>query len=135
MTTPTYCYATDDEGPYVGEYATREEALADGVAEALDEEKATVYTARNGGVARASQYLSAHAVDNLLDALIDQAGDDGAETADTGWLENVTRDQEAALHARLAELVDSWCDEHGHTPKFWHVEDVQEHVVPAEATP
>lgn len=50
MTTPTYCYSTDEEDCFVGHYATREEALGAGCETALDEQRATVWTGIVSGV-------------------------------------------------------------------------------------
>lgn len=129
----TYCYSADEEDCFVGSYATREEALTVGIDVARDEEHASVFTARCGAAARASRYLNTNAIDNLIDALIDSASDAGAESACPDWLGKVTRDQKDDLQDRVAAAVDMWAEQHGHTPNFWHVEDVQEHAVRAEA--
>ena len=60
-----------------------------------------------------------------LDSIVNSAYDEGGEYAD-GYLEDVTKEQEADLDKRIAETVNKWADDYGLQPNFYRVANVKE---------
>jgi len=60
-----------------------------------------------------------------LDAITNTAHDEGGEYSD-GYLDQVTKEQEADLDKRIADVVNQWADDHGLQPNFFRVKNVKE---------
>lgn len=140
-----YCYSTDKE-LFQGDFATREEALAEGLD---DGEGVTVWTGESVPI-RCGDLLTPYAVENLLESIVDMAFEAcGEEVTDDflkgpdfpakyrkGTPERAKAEERTAAHKkaledlreRIGAAVDAWADDHGEQPKFWRVRDVREHA-------
>jgi len=89
----------------------------------------TVYTGRC--VKRRPSFYLGDAAEILLDRAREAAYEDTGEHSD-GWLDVVTKEQQAALDLAVSAVFDAWCANNKHDPMFYGVADVQEHEVEAK---
>jgi hypothetical protein len=124
----TFCFSTDNEF-FSGSATSREDALADAINENDPESGRVVYT----GIS--VPYSIREFIPNgehIIDAMRDRACDEADEFAD-GWLDTVTKEQEAELHALMIQAVEGWADKNNLNPTFYRVRDIEEHQIPAVA--
>ena len=108
-----------EEGNYYGDFATREEAVAEGIAEG----GGGFYV----GQARAPKPLSRGVfAESIIESAIETLEDDwGFEFVNFEF--EPTPDQIADLQTRMRSLVDQWVKSNGLTPD-WFVIDKAEYV-------
>jgi hypothetical protein len=130
-----YCYSLNEED-YENGGGTREEALAEAIVAVADRtgtcehssftpaEVTTVYTARC--IKRPPSYYIRDYAERMVEHAQEAAYEAVGDHAES-WLHGVTKEQQAALDVLLQEVFDTWCEQTGHEPSFYGVEDVQEH--------
>jgi hypothetical protein len=112
-----YSWSTNEEY-YSGDFATREEAIQDSNVEP----GCVVYTGLN---VYHQPYVD---VDSFIEQLKCSADDEAGEFSES-WLERVEKENEEKLQKELQGVLDKWLNDTNNEPAFWHVEEVQEHVV------
>ena len=113
-----FSYSHDEEN-YHGEFATREEALAEGRASGRVD--ATVWTGRSVPPTQPEEWWEA---EDWLE-LVSCQDSYSLDCAD-GWDES-TKEQRRELESLVRPIMAAWLDRHGLRPRFWLVEDVIEH--------
>ena len=73
----------------------------------------------------AIKYKAGDFSNGLLNYIVESAYGCGEEYSD-GYLDEVTKEQEAELDNRIADAVNQWADEHGFQPKFGRVDNIKE---------
>lgn len=135
-----FCHSEHEEGPYGGEFDTRDEAIQDGLSE-YDE---GFYT---GEVHRRTIgfYLDQRDIENMLESMAERAAEDCGEVADD-WLSDPYIDWKMPLAERTALVIkihdekkeslaslltdfraalEKWATNNGNQPRFWHVDNVE----------
>ena len=108
-------YSTNEE-LYSGECDTKEEAIAEAIAESEDS-----YTLHVG------QYKAVRPEINGYQ-ICEQVGEHAYEQCGEvciDWLGYVPKEQEQLLTKRLTDVFYDWCKEFGYTPNFFGVENVE----------
>jgi len=122
----SYSYSFNEES-YTGQFDTREGAIKEAMA-TIDEGRTAFWTGSN----REPEFdLRALDGDLIIEGLQDSEDDLMIEQAD-GW-PNATSAQVDDLTATLRAAFNQWVSRHELEPKFWLVENVQEHQVGAKA--
>lgn len=119
-----YSYSTDEER-YVGEYGSREEAAAAAFA---DTECEGCWTGRITPISLSRLLPSGY---QIVDIMQDHAYDEVGLDASEDWLDSVTKDDEKELEKEVGAVIERWLERHKNLPRFWSVEDTQEHRRPS----
>lgn len=122
-----FCYSINDENFTGTDCTTREEAIAEAVDTYDLEPGAKVQTGRCVPYGEDAFLPSA---EWILDRMAETAYDEGGDASD-GWLDAVPKDQKDELEAEVHRVIIAWLKKHNRAPYFFHVADVQEHVVTA----
>jgi hypothetical protein len=117
-----YAFSHDGER-FDGSFATREEALHNGIAD--DPTRGKVWT----GVQCSFDVRVEPS--SVLDQLAGEAEDFAGEFAE-GWLHRVPKAEEAELGDMLTSAFVAWMEKHGHAPTFYGIGAVEEHAVEAQ---
>lgn len=64
-------------------------------------------------------------VGSILDDITNTAYDEGGEYSED-YLADVTKEEEADLNKRVADVVNQWADDYGYQPKFYRVDNAKE---------
>lgn len=116
----TFSVSADRES-FVGEYPSREAAIANAWSELDIQPGQTFYTAQN--------YVPVVTVNEcqFLDDVTQSALDDCGDAAQ-GWLADVTMSERHDLGKLLASAFGAWLRMRGKEPKFFRCENIEEHV-------
>jgi hypothetical protein len=122
-----YAYSLNG-GQFRGSYTTREEALADAIADARQRDDApqTVYVGRR---VPADAKASGHArmvLSNMAARAREEFGDMGSP-----YLSGLSKQQVESLDQALEQTIRSWLDSNGLTPTFFKVEAIGQYSVPS----
>jgi hypothetical protein len=120
-----FAYSVNGEH-YRGVYATREEALAEALAEArrCDDSPPMVYVARRvPGDAMASGHARA-----VIGNISSRAREEFGDTA-SSYLTGVSRPQVEKLDKALTAAIESWLGANGLSPTFFTYEAISSHPV------
>lgn len=112
------CYSTNNED---FNYTELEDAIRD----AFDNPEIVVGSEVSIFEGDAIKWKAGELTGFTLDSIVSTACDEGGEYAD-GYLEDVTKEQEADLDKRIAETVNKWADDYGLQPNFYRVTNVAE---------
>lgn len=114
-----YSWSVNEEN-YQGEFATREEAVEEGIDDVdCDEgQQATIWTGRNVPFEPSPDWLGSIVIEHISENGFEECGD-----AATDWYDRITPEQKIALGKLIVEAVERICP-----VQFWHVEDVQKHT-------
>lgn len=112
-----------DRERFVGEYKTREEAIANAWNELDIQRGATFYTAQNLAPVVTID------TDRFIEDVAQTASDDCGDVAD-GWLADVSKEEERELGKRLAVVFEDWLKATDNVPKFFRCENIEEHRLP-----
>ena len=127
-----FAYSLNEEN-YHGKYDTREEAITAAI---LDEDAAladevklvlgqSIWTGKC--VERtASNYFSS--INQILEDMQERSYDEIGEWCDN-WLKGITDQQIEELSSDLVTIIDAWATKHVLHPKFYLIENIQEHVL------
>jgi hypothetical protein len=115
-----FSYSFNQEN-YHGDFETREEAIAEAEAEAVHGGATRFWTGEQVKPWQPEDIWEAY--DWLEDVSCqDEYSIDAAE----GWDES-TKEQREELEAEVRKVMAAWLDRHDLRPKFWLIENVQEH--------
>jgi len=117
-----------DEERYHGEFATREAALEEAAAEYPEQE--AFWT---GLIVRPNVKAWLPDVDHQIEAMQERAWEEAGEISET-FMEDVTKDQRKELQAEMDAVMLAWMARHNLEPRFWLVEQVEEHEMPQVGT-
>lgn len=117
-----FSYSFDEES-YYGAFDTRERAAAEATAEGKTEGGRRFFTARNVPPAQPEEFWHA---DDWLERVSEQ--DEYAMDCAEDW-DQSNADQHAELEAEVRAVMAAWLDRHKLRPRFYTVEDVQEHQI------
>jgi hypothetical protein len=134
----SYCWSTDGER-YQGDENSREDALAEAVAETIHDEYGPEDADERGNVewpfytavavpVSAGETLGRWAAENMLEGMQDGACDHAGEAAED-WTRHISKQAKDALQAKLVAVVDQWATEYGAQPVFYGVKKRKEHHV------
>jgi hypothetical protein len=126
-----WCISSNDEHGFHGDYATREEAIADA---ANDLGLAPGDAFYLGQASIPTPAAASPCAENIIDNAICEAGDNYGEAAED-WLAIVGKEETADLQRRLNAAWEEWLRAHGLEAHFWTIDDVETAVVPEKATP
>lgn len=110
-----------DEEHYHGEFETREGAIEEAKSEGLKR----FWTGENVRPDPTDFIDGSDVIERIV--CQDEFTGDWAD----GWPE-ATKEQEAELTGMLRAAFNLWMEKHGLGPKFWNVENVQEHTIEQE---
>ena len=110
---------------YHGDFATREDALHEAIAEESLAPGSKVYTGLK--ITRTADSY-APTGDAIVESMAEAAYDDFAEHVED-W-PRCTDEQTAELGAAIKEVVRAWAEKHSHKPSWFTVCNEQEHIVP-----
>ncbi|KAF1006741.1 MAG: hypothetical protein GAK28_02417 [Luteibacter sp.] len=120
-----YGYSLDGE-TFHGRYATRAEALAEGIKAAIEDERDTVTTGRHDAPPHTSEFMPD--IDDILEHMAQKASDDydGEDWPDVG------KDDVMEARQQLEAALDAFANAvHAVSPPCFHyVVDEQTHDVP-----
>jgi len=126
MSTKRYAYSVDEER-FEGDFASREDALAEARADYDREPCRTIYT---GVLAPAKPVrFGEYDVDMLIERKQEQAYEEVGECSD-GW-PTATTDQVDDLRKRLDEVFQAWLTETGQHPTWFNIVETQAHEAPS----
>lgn len=112
------CYSTNNEDFNYDE-------LDDAVQSALDDPSVNVGDVVTVYEGDAVAWKAGDFTGFTLDHISNAAYDEGGEYAED-YLSDVSKEQEADLDKRVADVVNQWADDHGLQPNFYQVKNVQE---------
>ena len=119
----TYYVTNDEEHWSTGPYDTREEAIAAGPAEFDLKPGQKLWTGADCGVVDTYGPYSDRVIEDAQERAFDENGD-CAEM----WLDGVTAEQHDELDKALDEVWEAWLDKHGLRPKWFLIDNIEEHV-------
>ena len=115
-----YSYSTDGE-MFHGLCASKEEAIEEGSADSIDSEDIYIGEAVEKTI---GAYLTNSHVANLLDSIIENAGEECGE-ATKGWL-RLPKEELNNLTCQIQAVLEEWATQSGYQPNFYHVENVEQ---------
>lgn len=119
----TYYVTNDEERWSVGPYDTREEAIAAGPVE-FDLKPGEKYWT---GESNATVDTFGPVADRVIEDAQERAFDDVGDLSET-YLDSVTPADINELDAELERAWEAWLDKHNLRPKWYTVDEVQEHT-------
>lgn len=120
-----YAYSFDRE-TFTGQFATRSEALNEGIAKArqLSDPPSEIYVAlKISGDPQAVGHAQ-----SVLQKMFDRAR--AASDNAARYLQDVSEQSEAELDAMLEQTILAWLKKHDRMPSFYTVEAISEHPLP-----
>lgn len=111
------CYSTNNED---FNYSEMDDAISD----AIDDPTINVGDIVTVYEGDAVMWKAGEFTGFMLDAISNCAADEAGEYSDD-W-PNCTKEQEADLDKRIADVVNQWANDHGLQPNFYRVQNVKE---------
>lgn len=120
-----YCYSWNGEDFNSGTFDSVQEALADAAVE-NDGEYFLVYVGEASRPSNSMFFPDAHV---LIEQMYEQAGDYAGEHASD--YPDASTEAVDDLTVQLHKLLSDWCEKHGISPTFYHIDNTKEYPIPA----
>ena len=124
MLLPQFAYSFDRHS-YTGQFNSRQEAIAAGIARSRQLGIDCVYV---GMIVQPDPQASGHA-EEVIKNMVRRARGAAGESYE-GYLTRVTEQQEAELDEAIERSVMEWLKKHELMPQFTKVRGVSEHMIP-----
>lgn len=115
-----YSYSTDGEA-FHGLYETREEAIDEGMADAIDNEDIYIGEAVETTI---GGYLNDYHIESLLESIAESAGEECGEATE-GWLYKLPKEELTNLKGQIQAALEAWATGSGYQPNFSPIANVK----------